>query len=479
MRGGPVHAVDERETDRNVVEHADWSGRRPARAAAAAARRETHRRGEPAQHDRAFPPQLQLSPSAADGLASCSETAVGFANAVNPHTGTLEFAPEEASEESAAEEEAREAEGTLCPKASKIGTVSIRTPVLEQELHGSVYLAAENANPFPNNLFAIYVVVKDPKSGVVAKLAGKVEANPSTGQLTSTFANAPQLPFEDFRLEMKNGPRAPLATPRACGTYATAASFEPWSGGGAVGSFGPPEELRFAITSALTAPAAPARSRSRRSSRPAWRTRREGRSRRSRSARPRRRRTGGPGPDREAPAGDGRDALERRRCPEPQASAGTCAGSSLIGTATALAGLGSDPFPGTGRVYITGPYQGSAAVRPSIVLPTKAGPVRLRQRRDPLGDLRRPDDGGDNDHEQAPDDDRKPPLPPKGGVGGPVQLRRVDVTVQRPGGAPFQFNPTNCSPMAVTGTAEAMKAPGARSLSTSRSTGCTASVPRR
>jgi hypothetical protein len=53
--------------------------------------------------------------------------------------------------------------------------------------------------------------------GVVIKQAGTAAANPVTGQLTATFANTPQQPFEDLKLVFKGGPRAPLANPQECG----------------------------------------------------------------------------------------------------------------------------------------------------------------------------------------------------------------------------------------------------------------------
>ncbi len=104
-------------------------------------------------------------------------------------------------------------------------------------MEGSLFLAEPYENPFPEpqaghpngSLLAVYIVAKFPERGLLVKLAGKVEANPVTGQLTTTFDNLPQLPFAHFRLHFREGQSAPLASPPTCGTFTTEASFVPWS----------------------------------------------------------------------------------------------------------------------------------------------------------------------------------------------------------------------------------------------------------
>ena len=125
----------------------------------------------------------------------------------------------------------------FCPDASKIGTVKITSPLLPkgQPLEGSLYLAtpAPNGegekNPF-NSLLAMYIIAKDPISGTLVKLPGSASLDPSSGQITATFNNNPQVAFEDAEIHLFGGERAPLSMPATCGLKTTQATFTPWSG---------------------------------------------------------------------------------------------------------------------------------------------------------------------------------------------------------------------------------------------------------
>ena len=127
--------------------------------------------------------------------------------------------------------------GAGCPEESKIGSIEIETPVLAEKIVGAVYIATPYNNmpafgttQHPGgSLLALYVVAKDPQRGILIKVAGKIEPNPVTGQLTTTFENTPQQPFSRFTLKFRPGATAPLVSPPECGTYTTQAALTPWS----------------------------------------------------------------------------------------------------------------------------------------------------------------------------------------------------------------------------------------------------------
>jgi len=152
-----------------------------------------------------LPEGVTINPSQAEGLGVCSEP---------------QFESSRISVDA-------EAEGG-CPDDAKIGTVEVHTPILKETIPGDVYVATPYENPF-NALLALYIVLHEPQRGVLVKLAGKVDLDPRTGQITTTFENLPQIPFSDFEFNFRQGARAPLVTPPTCGTFTTEALMTPWS----------------------------------------------------------------------------------------------------------------------------------------------------------------------------------------------------------------------------------------------------------
>ena len=108
-----------------------------------------------------------------------------------------------------------------------MGSAEIDTPLLPEPMPGSIYLAKQNDNPF-GSLLAIYIVVKE--QGVTIKIAGKIDPDPNTGQVTATFDNNPQLPFSDFKLDFFGGPGGVLVNPNDCGAKTYTSSVGTWSG---------------------------------------------------------------------------------------------------------------------------------------------------------------------------------------------------------------------------------------------------------
>lgn len=147
-----------------------------------------------------LPPGVTANPSAAEGLGVCTT----------------------------AQYEAASLTATGCPENSKLGTVKVQSPIVAEPIEGSLYLAEQDKNPF-GSFIALYIILRSDKYGVVLKQAGKVEPDPNTGQLVSTFEDIPQVPFARFTLSFREGPRAPLVTPPTCGAYTVSAQFTPWS----------------------------------------------------------------------------------------------------------------------------------------------------------------------------------------------------------------------------------------------------------
>jgi hypothetical protein len=381
-----------------------------------------------------LPPGTVASPSAANGLEGCSDS------------------PSDPSGDQLGLHSTRPAS---CPPASQIGSVSVKTPLLADPLEGHVFLGKPSCAPCgpadasQGKMIRLFIVVQG--QGVTVKLRGSASIDPNTGQLTTTFAENPQLPFEDLELTLNGGPRAPLANPRTCGQLTSTSDLTPWSSPLTPdASLSSPLEItgcpapRFqpSLTAGTTNNQAAAFS-------PFSLTLSRTDSDQQLS-----------GIQIKTPPGLLGMLSTVALCPEPQAQAGTCPPESLIGHTTAGSGPGSEPLYISGQVFLTGPY-GGAPFGLSIVVPAVAGPFNLGN---VLVRAAISVDPATSALTITSD-----PLP-RILDGIPLALKVINVTVDRPA---FMFNPTNCNPLAIKGTVSSTQGATATVSSPFQAANCT------
>ncbi len=373
-----------------------------------------------------LPQGMTVNPAAAQGLASCSPEQIGL--------GTDK--------------------PVTCPDSSQYGTLTLHTPILpvDEQPEGWVYIAKQNDNPF-HNFLSLYLVIQEPDRGILVKVPGRVDLDPATGQITTTFDDLPQFPLEDMEMNLKGGLRAGLVNPQTCGKKTIEATFYSWHdpstphtvksnyqvtqnadgtpchqslgdrpfnpqlAGGTVnnlaGSFSP-LELEFSRTdleqelSVAEGTAPPGLLASLK----------------------------GVGRCSDAAIAAAADPL---RTGSEEINNPSCPADSLVGTVDAGAGVGQVLTYVKGKVYLAGPYKGAPLSGVAIV-PAVAGPFDL-------GTIvtRTPTYVNPKTAEVSLKTDELPLI----FKGVPVRVRDIRVHLDRPN---FTLNPTNCDPFALTGT---------------------------
>jgi hypothetical protein len=375
-----------------------------------------------------LPLGMGLNPSAAGGLQTCTDAEFGKGTR-NP---------------------------VACPPGSKIGVASIDTPPLpDGSLTGAVYVGRQlSRDPTSGDEYRIFVDVGSARYGISARLVGNVSADPTTGQLTTTFddkafGGLPQVPFSTFSLDFDGGPRAVLTSPGSCGPNAATAEMTPWSGnapatpshefslstapgGGACAKTLAERPFAPGFVADTAKPAAGAFSPLHMNI-----ARADGNQELK-------------GVDVTLPPGLTAKLAGVRYCPPAslaaaaansgvaEAAASSCPASSQIGRADIAAGSGPSPIRIGGKVFLTGRYKG-APLSLAVITPATAGPfdlgsvvVRVALFVDPR-----------TAQVHAVSD----PIPHVYG-GALLDIRSVAVKLDR---HDFSLNPTNCSQFSFAG----------------------------
>jgi hypothetical protein len=371
-----------------------------------------------------LPEGMTANPSLAEGLGVCSEADL--------EEETLQAAP-----------------GEGCPEASKIGTVEVESPLIEEPVKGALYVATPHENLAEDSLIALYIVIKNPKLGIIVKQTVKVEPDPRTGQLVSVTDAIPQLPFSHFKLHFREGGRSPLVSPPLCGSHQAKAELTPWSGGAPITTTStftivsgpdegpcppggtPPFRPGFEAGSLNNAAGAYSPFSMRL-------TRRDGDQDLTRF-------------DATLPPGvvaklagvskcpDAQIALAKAKTGKAELASPSCPANSKIGSVEAGAGVGSQLTYVPGSVYLAGRFGGAplsvVGVVPAVAGPFDVGTVVTRQAL--VIDPRTGEVTVDGAHSD--------PIPHIL-AGIPLVVRDIQVHVDRPD---FTINPTSCDPFAT------------------------------
>ncbi len=443
-----------------------------------------------------LPQGLSISPAVAQGLVGCQERGPHGINLGTSRIGPggVDEGNSEATEFGAGhvggngspyDDGQYHAAPGHCPQESIIGTVEVFTPLLENRCGGGRRVCEQGESPAPLQgrvfvaqpqcggagqaactgadaedgvLFSGYVELSG--DGVLIKERATISVSQATGQMSLQLRELPQLPFSEVKVSVEGGPRAPLATPQACGTAMTTSAVTSWSASS--GEAFVPVPSFFTVDADGAGRSCPA----------VWSftpgftggstSKTAGGFTRFMTTFTRQdREQNVTGLSASTPPGLLAMISSVTPCQEPQASAGECPESSLIGHDTVGAGSGPDPYYVAGKVYLTGSYKG-APFGLDVVTPAAAGPFNLgnilvRAKIDVNPSTAQVTITGD-------------PIP-QSQLGVPLRLKALNVTIDR---EHFVINPTNCAQQHVTAVATGNQGATASLSSPFAVTGCPA-----
>jgi hypothetical protein len=381
-----------------------------------------------------LPEGMTLSPGGGTGLESCSFDQFGV-NSAGKQINT---------------------DAPSCPAGSRIGGLTVETPVLPAPLEGDVFFGPVGAPGPPSiaggNPWKLFLYIHG--FGLRIKLVGNVEVDPNTGQIHNVFVDQPETPFRRLELHLNGPPRAILANPEGPGDASTEDPTDCVSHQGAVRltgraagkthdstptvkptgcsdsrPFSPqivaagsdPEQAGAATTSSITI-------------------------------------TRNDGEDDikdinlSLPVGAVGSLAAAPECALSLAQAGNCPEDSRVGTVRTTVGTGDSLLTATGSLYLASPQAPTDAAALALVVPARAGPIDLGKvvvmnavR------LRASDTGIDTITSNIPNFFN----------GVRLHVRKIEIAVDKPG---FFYNPTGCDSRPLTATFTGYS--GAQSTST-------------